>query len=375
MAVIDRSRLAVSHRQSLRTTLYQQGDPVELLASPVKGTVTMTIAAGAMRTCNITMVDIDGTLSPGQSNRLRPSLSEVFLEMGIDDIDGKMTYYPLGMFGVSTSTATKNITDMGPYVDWTGTDRSQAIGAATLTQTIQTPDGVRLAAITAEIISQQCPWIPSTCYRLDDGGFTINSQTLGVGTNVWTAIQQWWTDSGCLFYCDPSGNIVGKPYILVSQQTDPMVLRPGPGTILSGFADAWDSNGVYNGATVIASYPGVAPMAATVWDRDKLSPTNVDVYGYRPAPPITSTTAQTLRQVTAAAQMALPSVLGFNRILTTTQIVDPSLDGWQIAYINDTAEANSSDIGVLGWWLVNGYTLPLDLSQPMTTTWQPIGVD
>jgi len=371
--VMDRKRLGHSHRQTLRLTLFRRGQPIAYLPNPTTGSISLSTDQGALRTCSLRLVDVDGSLSPGISKLLRPGVAEVFIEMGIDDPFGNLTYYPLGMYGIATIQASKALDAMGPYVDITGTDRSMIIGASTLTQTLQTPDSTRLAAITAEVFTQQVPWIPESSYLLDDGGYSINSQLLSQGSNPWDTVRQWWTDSGCLLYFDPSGNLIGKPFDK-SLQADPVVYKPGPGTTLSGFNDAWDANGVYNGATVVASYPGATPVSATVWDTDPASPTYVEDFGYRPAPPVSSATSRSKHQCESAAQLLLPNILGYNRILTTTQVPDPSLEGWMMAYISDVGEQNSGDIGILGWWILTTFTMPVDLSGPMSTTWKPAGV-
>jgi hypothetical protein len=100
---------------------------------------------------------------------------------------------------------------------------------------------------------------------------------------------------------------------------------------------------------------------------DPTSPTYaMGPYGYRPAPPVQDSTATTVAQCLAAATLALPQILGMNRVIGVDHLPVPFLDAFDLIYIDDT----QTDVD--GTFVIQGLSIPLDPSvQSLTAV--PLG--
>lgn len=382
------ARLPVSHRTTTRLTLLTKGNPVLALPGPLVaanssgsassvtgGTIAMDTTSTVGRTATFSIVDPTGQLVPGISAFLEPAGNEVLIEYGVDLGNGVFTYYPAATVGIVTADVVDTLPSgtttgstagtVGPVMTLTCSDRSQVIGASSVVSTYQTADGIDTTTAIYQLISQAVPWLPGFAYRLQTTGFPLPSQIVAVGANPWTTAQGWAASAGYRLYIDASAHIVLEPAVPAGVPV--RVYARGVGQILAGISLAWDASQAFNGVTVIGSYPGSIPVQATAWDVNPGSPTYyLGPFGPRPAPPLTSSTAQTVSQCLAAAQALLPSVLGLSRSLTITTIPDPTVREY------DTVIVNSPQDGVSGMWQVRSFTLPLDYTALMAQVLVPV---
>lgn len=363
-------RLPVSHQVITTYTIRSGGVTVGALNKVATGsaTVTMDTVATTLRTLAVTVADLDGTIAA--SGLLDPYGNEIAVASGIDDGNGGALLEPVGVFGITELTTVDSVSSsggyIGPLLTVAASDRSFALAANLLVDTIVAAPGTPVSVAIADLAAAAAPSLRGSDIRIEDCPYLLPGQVLAVGTDPWATMKTWAASAGWIIYFDELGRLTFTP------PPDPglpiAVYAPGPGYTMTGLSSLISTSPAYNGAIVIGSYPGNIAVRGVAWDDDPASPTYyLGGYGRRPAPPVTLSTVLSQAQADAAAAALLPTILGASRPVTVTAIPDPRRRPYDVAYLSDGRDR----IG--GLYRLTASTLTLDHTAAMTMIFAPTG--
>ena len=268
-----RQEIRRSHKSIIQVDVYSVGVKVATIY-PNDGSVTVDSRRTIRRTVSMTVVDEDGTLTPGQgavTGLLNPYGTELFVYRGVEYTDGERELVPIGVF-VLTQVAV-NEGEAGEVISLQGSDRSIRVSRNKFLDPYRISSGTLLESALVTLLRDR--WIdvqtdfPSTGVALPD--VVIEAQS---GNDPWAAAINIAEAFGYDLAFDADG-VVRMRIIPDVTIDDPVeVYEDGSEAVLTSVSRTFDSGRSYNGVIVTSQGSQVdAPFRAIVWDENPNSPT------------------------------------------------------------------------------------------------------
>jgi hypothetical protein len=339
----------------------------------VDGIVTVDENAAVRRTCNLTLVDTDGSLTPtGAADPLAPYGREVVLRRGVVLADGTTEFAPLGVFRFEEV----EVVDEGSRsIRLAGFDRSATVAAARFESPWAVAPGTRYtvapsgagARPTGAIADLLADRFPGLAYSFAvDPSTTTPLLAFEEGADPWEAATRMARNLGCELFFDAAGVCVLRREV---DPTDPTLAvsfvyaEGAEATVLSVIGRFSAKDG--HNKVVVTGEPvdGNAPVRAEAYDADPASPTYyLGPYGKRPrfhrSEFVTSTA-----QAQAAADALLQRELGGTEQVAFTALVNPAHEAGDLVVVTREALGLSNVVAVL-----SSFSIPLAPGGSMSAT-------
>jgi hypothetical protein len=342
----------MSHMVILTADVLFNGSVIYSGLAVLAGTIEVDGTAGVRRRVNLTVVDADGKASAA----LSPYGREVRVYRGIRYPDGTTETLSLGIFRISTVGASDNGVDR--TITITGFDRARTVSRARFESPYTIAAGTNYTtAIQALLVSR----FPSIQVNFAPTSLTTPTLVFDQGADPWQTASDMATSIGCELFFDPTGVCIMRA--IPDPTTSPVVWSyvDGAGaSVLSVSDDASDEPG-YNGVVVDGEPPNAVPVHSVVYDTNPTSPTfSGGPYGKVPLF-YRSQYVATQAQADAVALAMLLTQRGGTEQVKFSCIPHPAHE------VGDLVRVADSDIGLDGNYLIESFSLPLDLG-PMTVT-------
>lgn len=385
-------------------------DPTGLVlatAPALAGSVTEEVGRSIRRTCQVTLLDTDGTLAPTVTggllaplgNELRlyrgfriPLAPDSVVPTGGTYVSGYEDIYedvysvttdaltwgdvlawgsiptwdgagavavavdewcPLGVFGISRPSLSSD--DGGVVVTVEGFDRSRRIQRALFTDPVTIAVGVDIADAVQQLLTDRWPDCPDLASLIPDGMVTATQVILDARSDPWQGLTDLVTAYGLELFFDQTGVPVLRQ--IPDPANGPAVADyvRGMAGVIASLERALDDEGAYSGVIVVGESTGAAaPVQAVVWDDDPTSPTYyLGAFGQVPYV-YTTTQVTTTDQATVTAVALLPTVTGVLEDVEHTQLVNPALECGDLVTNTDPV------LGVSGTFSLERITTPLE---------------
>lgn len=314
------------------------------------GTVRADVANAIRRSCDVTLVDPTGTVTPAQAgDLLSPYGNEVQLFRGVTYTDGTTETVPLGVFGIAevkVEDAAQLLT-----INVVGYDRADRVARALLTDSYTIAAGTNTATGIQALIASR---VPGLTYNFTTTATTLPLTVFQVGDDPWAKSLEMAKAIGCDLFFDPYGVCTLTPV------TDPNVaptvatFAEGASATLTKLSRAFTNRQTFSDVIAIGQGSGVGtPVRAQVQDLNVLSPTYylgpygdvVTVYN--------SPLLLTAAQATTAATAILNRQTGLAEQLTLAALVNPALD------IFDVVQVTRARSNVNARYSIDSLTYPL----------------
>lgn len=355
------------------------------------GYITLDTTAENIRSVTFSCLDPNGTLMPYGANNgeLMPTGVEVALKLGFV-IDGEPVLWPQGVYGVQevdvttaagdTDSGAGNFPGPGPNLTITAVDRSYPISVNVFEDTFTINAGTPMGEAIEQILASQAPWCTNPNIAPTD--FEIAQQVFSPGDDPWQQIVAIAASGGMVAYFDNTGTLVVRPTPSAAGATPTVAIVDGPDNVAISCTPIYSNNPGYNGVIVVNTTSGATvtnadgtvtdepeqQLSGSAFDMNPSSPTYaLGPYGYRPAPPVTVTTATTNEQCTAIAQALLPQVLGMSNSVVIDNLPIPQLDAYDLVYVSNAATNYEGTV------ILQQMTLYLDYTEQETITLVPLG--
>jgi hypothetical protein len=351
-AIID------SHNPRVVADLLFGGDVVVADLPIIGGNVQVDGSAAIRRRCNLTLVDDDGTLTPNDSSdALSPYGREVRIRRGVQLLDGSLEYVPVGTFRISTV----DVNDAGNDRKLTiaGFDRARSISRARFESPYVIAAGTNYATAIRDLLISRLPNIQTSFIST---AATTPLLVIDQGADPWETAQTMAIAIGCELFFDPSGVCVLKVPTDPSTTTVDWNYGRGQKATVIAITNSLSDEPGYNGVVVDGEPPNADPVHEVVYDRNPLSPTNADgPYGKVPIF-YKSQFITTSAQAIDAANSLLLAKRGGTEQVKFTAIPHPAHE------VNDLVHVDDDKIGVNDSYVLESFTMPLDLGVMQATT-------
>lgn len=306
------------------------GQVIETLDTVETGKVDLDSQAMIRGRCDFTVID-DGLrdlIPVTASDMLAPYGNEARLARGIRFPDGTAEAVSLGVFRMRQVNP-EDTGDSTP-IQITGLDRWSRITDARFESMWVIPAGTNAVEAIRQTVLVCYPDCP-----MDLGSTTITiSQTIGErGGDRGVFIQDIARSIGSELYFDGTGTLVRRPMALATDNSR-WTITEGPGGALLKVGRAWDVERLYN-KVITSGEPqdGSAPVCASAWDNNPLSPTYYyGKFGKRPRFYV-SQMVTTEQQAALASAGILAKSLGASQQITFDQMVDPTMEPGKVVRI------------------------------------------
>jgi hypothetical protein len=345
------------HKVSVTATLRTKGGSTTAL-TVLGGSVEVNGDSGVRRSCQLDLLDVDGTLLPRSYNDpLTPFGSEIIINWVTTDPSAGVSYTTqLGVF-VITSVGISAESD-GTHLTVQGEDRAFTVAKRKLTSSFLLSNGTSNTDAIAQIVRAVAPEysanisLATTVYTIDDK-FAIK------GDDPWATCQALAEAVGQEIYFDNTGNLRSTTVPPLSSNAVASFLNDSSGVILS-VSRTLDGETVRNGVSFTAEATALtSAYLGEAWDTDPSSATNITTSGYGKRPiDIRSQFARTADQSSAVANLLLPKYIG--QPITLSMVPIPCLD------VRDIIRVQTSSIGLDTNVIIDRISLPLSSSDPMT---------
>lgn len=327
--VTERFRAAVrdSHKVATRVDVYSAGVKVATIY-PNDGSVSIDSRRNVRRTVSMTVVDSDGTLTPGQgasSGLLTPYGTELFVYRGIEyGSQGTTELVPVGVFVLTQVTVTEN--EAGQLIDLQGSDRSIRVSRNKFLDPFQIANGTTLEAGLTSLLRDR--WIdvetdfPATGVTLPD--VIIEAQS---GGDPWAAAVSIAEAFGYDLAFDADGVVRMRLIPDVTLDDAVETYQDGTDAVLTSLTRTFDSSRSYNGVIVTGEGTSVdVPFRVIVWDENPNSLTyRFGDFGEVPFF-YTSSLITSADQAAVTAAALLRKATGQSEAVEWSQIVNPAHD-------------------------------------------------
>jgi hypothetical protein len=362
-----RRKLTESHRSTARLAVL---DPVsfELVALlsgetgyVVAGSVAMSRSRAIRRTCDITLANPDGALTPTDAGSLFWVNALVRLDRGVYVDDQTVEWCTLGHFLLGRPTV--QVDAGGSTLQVQGEDRAKLLVRSRFVTPTSYAAGTRIASVIQT--EAQTAGMGATRYRLDDATKTLTRERVfEEGESRIDALVDLARDYGLELYVDADG------YLALSTPPDaltaPIVWEYASrdDAVHVGITRELTDDRLYNHVIVTgeSSDPAHPPVRGEALDSNAASPTYVGgplgdrVYRYTSAM-ITSTA-----QAEEVAQQLLARVALLTEAIELPQVVNPALEPGDAVSISEELSATS------GRYLIEQLQTPLGLGQQQLST-------
>lgn len=302
------------------------------------------------RSCNLRLVDPDGTLTPASANDLlAPKGTELRLYRGLY-VDGVWEDVPLGVFGIVEPEITAH--GSGTQIKLKGWDRVDSIRV----RRFETPYTVASGTPTWQAISNIVTSRLTVPVRITQTGNTSPEVVFDALSDPWDAVRKLATADNLSAYFDQLGTLVVEPY---TESATGLTYSPGTSSLLIATSRTIKADTTYSGVIVTGEHPEAGPVRSVLWDTNIASPTYyLGPFGKRPygySSPLIDTQAK----ADAAAATLLPRVTKMRQELTVNTIGHPGHDvGDSVSVVDGKSRTN-------GTYVVSGGTIPLRPNGPI----------
>ena len=362
-----RAAMARSHRSTARVVVL---DPTSfgVLAIlggdggyAIEGTVTAARGRAIRRTCELTLANPDGALTPVGFGSLFYFGSLIRLDRGLYLDEGTIEWVTLGHFLIGRPSI--EVTPAGSTLSVQGEDRAKLLVRSRFTLPTTYAAGARIGAIMQT--EAQTAGMGATRYRLDDLGKTLTrARTFEEDESRIDALVALARDYGFELFVDADG------YLTLATPPDPLTApiawnyTSSADAIHLGVTRELTDDRLYNHVVVTgeSADPAIAPVRGEALDTNPASPAYVNgplgdrLYRYTSA--MITTTAQA-QQV--AAQM-LREVALVEEAIDLPQVVNPALEPGDAVTVSERVSATE------GRFLIDEVQTPLGLGQQQLAT-------
>lgn len=321
-----RQEIRRSHKSVIRVDVYIAGVKIATVF-PNDGTVSVDSRRNVRRTLSMSIVDSDGTLTPGQgaaTGLLAPYGAELFVYRGVEYGPGDQELVPIGVFVLTQVTVNED--EAGQVITLQGSDRSIRVSRNKFLDPFQIANGTTLEAGLTSLLRDR--WIdvetdfPTTGVTLPD--VVIEAQS---GGDPWAAAVSIAEAFGFDLAFDPDG--VARLRVIPDVTIDDPVetYEDGSDAVLTSLSRTFDSTRTYNGVIVTSQGSKTdAPFRVIVWDENPNSLTyRFGDFGEVPFF-YTSSLITTADQAAVTAAALLRKATGQSEAVEWGQIVNPAHD-------------------------------------------------
>ena len=352
-----RDALVKSHQIATRVEILSANQVAAVLDVVVAGTVTVERQASTRRRCQITLVDVDGTLTPDSAtDLLTPYGNEIRLHRGVTFADGTTEVVPL----ITARIARVEVSDTnaGVVISLTGYDRSRSVSRAKFTEPYQVAEATNYATAIEDLIADR---VPNTEFQFGATNYTTPALVFLEGDDPWAKAVEMANACGMDVYFDSLGvcRLRPEPDPSEASHTDWSYSEGSEATML-GMLKVHDDERMYNGVIVTGESTSLdAPVRGEAWDDNPASPTyRSGQYGSVPEF-VRSAYVTTEAQATEAAEAQLRSRLGLSERVSFPALVNPAHD------VGDLITVTRDDILVAATYVLDSVTLPLEAEGTM----------
>lgn len=331
----------------------------EVTASTIEGTVYVDTARATRRTCQLRLIDKDGTYTPKDSTSVFYWDKLIKIEYGLK-VGADYTYIPLGIFTIDRSEV---IAENGAAViNLDGSDQWDSFSMANFANTSGWASGTSINTIITDIATTY--GIPASRLTLDPliaRGATEKQVNVTLryqlGENVGERLKKWTEDWSIDIYFDVNGNLVTRdmtlpPYTGTSNSAADAIFTAGSNAIMLGIQKAQSSHTIYNhivvtgdtadgAAAVRGEYiegtgtnVSTSPLKRTFNQRSNTGLTVAEL-GEKVLI-IRTTTLKTSQQCLDRAMVELSKNLVVEETINLPTIVNPLFEGHDVIEITET---------------------------------------
>jgi len=361
--------IADSHTVTSRVEVWSNTDYLATVY-PVDGSVQVDARRAIRRTCSLTFVDYDGSLTPlSASALLAPGNNELRIYRGASSGSSSLEE-ALGVFTITDVSL--DASDSGVTIALECEDRSREVADAKWRSPKKLTSGANVATALTDLLTDG-KILPNASLDIAATTRTVPSThaiTLGIGTNAnpWADLEAVALAAGFEVYFDTAGVFVGEAHPAfgpsLTRDDAVVIFEAGSRSTLLGARRSLSSSGISNVVRVVAEGSGIpldsgAVPAGEASDTDLQSPTNVTDLGERVVE-ISTPMVGTSADAAAIAALLLPARVGWPVELEV--IPNPSLDARDIIWLTDPR------IGVDSAVVIDALDIPLDAAGSMRIT-------
>lgn len=302
---------------------------------------------------------------------LYPKGNELRLSRGIVYYDGTSEQIPLGVFRIARPrTIRKN--EAGVVLSVDVYDRSRRISRALYTKPRVIAQGTNCSEAIRTILKDAWPSVPEPNLALTS--HVTPRLVFDAGADPWDEATKIATAIGHDLFFDVMGIPTSRPIPRPTQEAVVWRYKSNEAGIMLGVDRDIDDENAYNRVVVKADNSELAePIYGEAADTDPKSPTYIgNPYGSSPYGEVTLYEENQYIKSQAQANDFAAGLLRKNQgIIETvgfTTIVNPAHEA------TDVVEVQNEDAGVNGLYVIDGFTVPLGISDPMPVTTRQVRV-
>lgn len=351
-----RAALAAPHRMTSRIEVYDSlGLEAQLLHADLpflSGMVTATLSSRVTRQLNFAVDESFYPVDP--QDMLAPYGSAVRVYRGVELGDGS-TAYEWQVFGGRIQRTTL---DSSGRVTVSCADPSSDVVAFGFETPRNSDTGVLVPTQIQTLISDA---LPSATFGTSDT-YTETVQPLTWENNRGGALDELAFAVGSFWYALADESFVTRRYPWTVPATPVTTIADGDGGIITGYQVSRSREGVFNSVTVTGErLNGAAPQHYTARDMTTGSPTEYSSnFGVRTKHMYLQTPGNASSAQTAALD-ALRRDIALIEFWQWSQVPDPALELGDVVAINAAGRTGVVQV-------VDSFTMPLDVSSPMSVT-------
>jgi hypothetical protein len=349
---------AADSRVALRADVLSNDTVIASDLRVLSGQVQVDATAAVRRRMTATLIDATGATIPNDpTDYLSPYGYELRLWRGFHFKDGSPSeLVPLGTFRLSAS---KTSDDGAQVISLSGSDRARSVARARFEQPYPVAAGTNYITAIQTLLQSRMP-------RLTFNSISTSAVTpvllFDQASDPWAAANQMANSIGCQVFFDPMGvciirtepNPAGAPLTYTYQD--------GVNGTMISIDNSLEDEGGFNGVVVDGESQNAPPVHSVVYDTNPQSPTFVNgPYGRVPYF-IKSQYIVTQSQADEAAAAALRRELGGTEQMTLTAVPNPAHDG------DDRIHATRSKVGIDGDYVIDSFSIPLQVENSMSIT-------
>lgn len=325
----------------------------------IGGSVTVDGKNDVRRRVSVTLSD--PTLVPEDLTSLVAPGHEMKPYRGIRFTDGTEEVYPLGVFGISTTSVSD--TPQGLTISVDGYDRARKVQRAGFPAPYVITAGSNYAIAIKEFIKSKIPGVlADSDYIFTPTSLTTPQLIFGVGNgdDPWKFARDMAEAIGMELFFDAYGKCVlrtatsGQPQIIYTEGEDAIILS---------VEKAITDEDTWNHIIVIGNNSTAtgAPVRAEAWDSDPASPTyRYGSFGDVPFPTYVNPYITSYDHAQLIANLLLAAVLGYGETVSFSIIPNP------IHEANDSIGLVRSNSKINATYAIESFTVPLDARSAMT---------
>lgn len=353
-----------SHIARVRCEIYDASGTYQTTIYPTSGSVTIDARRGVRRNLDLTLIDLDGTLTPqSPSSLLAPFAgNEIYVWRGITYGDGTVEEIPLGVFRIVSVDVSRG--PEGITLDVAGEDLAWAIARRTMTDVLRIANGTNLATAIQTILEDR---MPNLTYALASTAYTSPQLTPGADgqTDPWEYCRALANAAGQELFLDPSGTVTTTSIPSLSSTDAAVTFAEDEDGVTLDLSRSLSVDGIVNTLVVSAEGTDVGNLtwSSTAQDTDPQSPTNVSTYPVTKeliSTPFVKGSPSDTAQTDAMAAALLQTYIG--QPFEMTIIPNPTLD------VRDIIRVTSSRLNLDTTAMIDAITIPLEVTGTSSIT-------